>query len=123
MGKGRTSQRDMNDTQLNFKACIDNLEKLHKDYTLANREFLETRSPTPAPITSTILASSSTQAISATSPVIINDYVRLCRIYCIMLWTYWEALAIPGTALDELRLVRNCLVHHEGDITRYSQAE
>lgn len=112
----------MNGAQLNFKACIENLEKLNNEYIQANRAIFETRSPTPAPITSSILASGSTQAPSSTSPIIINDYVRLCRIYCIMLWTYWDALSISSPAVEELKLVRNCLVHHEGDMARYSQA-
>ncbi|MDP2655091.1 MAG: hypothetical protein Q8P17_00825, partial [bacterium] len=55
------------------------------------------------------------------TPIVVNDYVRMCRTYCIMLWTYWEALKIPSISLEELRLIRNCLVHHEGDIAKYSQ--
>ncbi len=112
----------MNDTQLNFKACIENLEKLNKEYIQLNRGMLETSSPTQIPVTPTVLVNGSVQATSTTNVIIINDYVRLCRVYCIMLWTYWEALGLLSTAVEELRLVRNCLVHHEGDMARYSQA-
>lgn len=112
----------MNPTHTNFKACVENLEKLNQEYIQANRVILETGSPTQIPITSSVFVSSSTQPTPVTGQIIINDYIRLCRIYCIMLWTYWDALNLSNLALEELKLVRNCLVHHEGDIARYSQA-
>jgi hypothetical protein len=116
----------MNPAHENFKACIENLEKLNTEYIQVNRAVLETSAPTQVPVTSSILSSSSAQATPTMGTIVINDYVRMCRINCIMLWTYWDALresiSLPKTLLEELRLVRNCLVHHEGDMARYSQS-
>lgn len=112
----------MNPAYDNFKASLESLDKFNTEYIQANRTVLETRSPTQVPVTSMVSASTLGLATSGTGFIVINDYIRLCRVYCIMLWTYWEALGIQSTAVEELRLVRNCLVHHEGDMARYSQA-
>lgn len=110
----------MSPTYDNFKASLESLDKLNTEYIQANRTVLESRFPTQVPITSMVSASTLVLATSGIGSIVINDYIRLCRIYCIMLWTYWEALHIQSVAVEELRLVRNCLVHHEGDMARYS---
>lgn len=111
----------MTNAQQNFIACIQGLEKFNLEYIQANREILETRSPIQIQPTSSVI-SSGLITTSSVQSIVINDYVRMCRMYCIMLWTYWETLGIQTQSLDEIRLVRNCLVHYEGDMARYSQS-
>jgi hypothetical protein len=112
----------MTDAEQNFVACIKTLESFHLEYIQSNKQILETRSPIPVQSTTSVYLPSSIVATQTPTPVVINDYVRLCRMYCVMLWTYWEALKIQSAALEELRLTRNCIIHHEGDLNQYSQA-
>lgn len=113
----------MTDAELNFKACIESLEKFNSEYIQANKLVLGTRSLTQIPSTPGVVSAGPTVATSVPAPVILNDYGRMCRMYCVMLWTYWDALGIACATLDEVKLVRNCLVHHEGDMARYSQSQ
>jgi hypothetical protein len=110
----------MNNAEDNFKASIKNLEKLNLDYIQAKKPDFESRNRT-IQIT-TPYVSSTTSPITTHSPssIEINDYIRMCHIYCIMLWTYCYAFKLSTPTLEELRLIRNCLVHHEGDMARYS---
>lgn len=113
----------MSPAQQNFKACIENLEKLNTEYIQANKSILESRSLTQISVTHSVSNTTIvSQTTSTSSLVVMSDYLRLYRMYCIMLWTYWEALGIFSDKLDELRLVRNCLVHHDGDMFKYSNS-
>ncbi len=111
----------MNDVEIRFKACIESLERFYSDYIQPNKSVLELRSPIqlqPSTQNASLVVSGSSTAFT---PIVINDYVRMCHAYCIMLWTYWEALGAFSGNLEELKLIRNCLVHHEGDMAKYSQ--
>ena len=109
----------MNDAELRFKASVESLERLHSEYIEPWRPLLETRSSIQVqPSTVSVIAS---QLAVPTPPIVINDYVRMCYAYCITLWMHWKALGVLSTNLDELRLIRNCLEHHEGDMAAYSQ--
>lgn len=113
----------MTDAELNFKACIESLEKFNSEYIQANKSVLETRSLTQISSTPSVASAGPITAMPLPAPVILNDYGRMCRMYCVMLWTYWDALGITCVTLDEVKLVRHCLVHHEGDMARYSQSQ
>lgn len=112
----------MTDTEARFKACLESLERLRLDYIQPNKADLELRSPIQLKSSTQNASSSASASVIASTPIVINDYSRMCHAYCIMLWTYWEALGIYSSALEELHLIRNCLVHHEGDMAKYSQA-
>ena len=112
----------MTDAEQSFVASVRSLEYFNSIYIQPNKQTLESRSPIQIQPTSSVSTVISTTASSATPPIIINDYVRMCSMYCIMLWTHWESLGRATTALEEIRLIRNCLVHHEGDMARYSQS-
>ncbi len=60
----------------------------------------------------------------------LTDYDRIKRIYCVMLWTCWEIFKrgrgdrafeewIAGKPdLIELRALRNCIVHYNGNVQK-----
>jgi hypothetical protein len=112
----------MTDAEQSFIASIRSLEDFNSAYIQANKQVLQSRSPIQFQATSSVSSAVSTTALNITPPIIINDYVRMCSMYCVMLWTHWESLGLITTALEEIRLIRNCLVHHEGDMARYSQS-
>lgn len=111
----------MTDPELRFKASIESLERLHSEYIKPWKPLLESRSPTQLQNSTQNVSSVASVATVPAPPIIINDYIRMCHVYAIALWTCWESLGIRNSNLDELRLIRNCLVHHEGDMAAYSQ--
>ena len=113
----------MTDSEQSFIASIRSLEDFNSVYIQANKQTLQSRSPIQIQPTSSVSSNTSSTASNITLPIIINDYVRMCSMYCVMLWTHWESLGLKTNGLEEIRLIRNCLVHHEGDMARYSQSQ
>jgi hypothetical protein len=129
----------MTDAQLNFIYNITNLEKLNLDYFQTNKNFLENRSVrqvSPLPVSSALgttplgLGPMGTGPAISVGPLALNDYVRTNRIYCLMLWVYWEGLRADNEKsfdsardkdddLKELCGIRNCLAHNDGDVQSY----
>jgi len=106
----------------NFEENIKNLEQLNNSVFQPLRNLIsETRNIGEGPIGSATAAENTN--VTESGPVLLTDYDLVNRIYCIMLWVYWEELkqnkddqifwnfVNADDDLKELYALRNCLVH------------
>jgi|GEM_PF-5935195 len=113
----------------NFEENIKNLEQLNGSIFQPIKNLVsETRNIGESPIGSATTGENTD--VTESGPVPLTDYDLLNRIYCIMLWVYWEELKqtkddqifwnfINGDDdLKELYALRNCLVHCNGSVQK-----